>query len=155
MADPSIMDFGLSAIEKAGIAVVTILGLLGILKWLSQTHLKALNVRLDVLEKVVKARDEIIATRDAQLNAAHKAMLDRADKHSAAMHEMASLVMAEMAATRRASVQAHAVISRLLDALAVRPCLKDPQHHPTPVPSAKDMPEARNEEPTAKEFCHA
>lgn len=140
-----------TVIEKVGYYIAALLGLLYVLRWLSKTHLLALNSRIATLERVTKEKEAVIEKRNDQLDVAHKAMLAQAEAHARVSHEQTMAVLQEMAATRRAAIQSHAVLSRLLDSLAERPCQHaDHYHpHPTPAPTASDLPRPPNEQTTS------
>ena len=119
MPDPNLLDAtGPTGviIEKFGIAVASILGLLYVLRWLSQAHLKALNERINTLEMVYaeEKRDK------ARIQAEY---MDRMEAHAAIERDMAAKmarVLVDNSANARAT---HDVLVRLLDRLDTRPCL--------------------------------
>lgn len=145
MADPitsseTLLGFG-KAVETVGYALAAILGLLYVLRWLSNTHLKALNDRQTTLEAVV-------AKRDAQIEAAQASMLIQAERHAHEMKDVAIRLANEIRDNRAFNREQHAVLVRMLDKLDRRPCMladyEPHQHHSKPDPrvtSSAELPQ--------------
>ena len=81
-------------VQKVGLAVAAIFGLVWVIRWLAQAHLAALNDRLGVLERLnseYKAENrgltETLLKRTDQHN---QTVIDIADKMTTAMRENAS-----------------------------------------------------------------
>jgi hypothetical protein len=126
----------ISVIEKVGLAIATILGLVYVLRWLSQAHLLALNSRITTLESVVAKRDNQIEAAQLQINM-------QANQHAHEMKDIAVRLATEIKENRAFNREQHAVLVRLLDKLDSRPCMIAEYHpHPTPKPAThQDLPQ--------------
>jgi hypothetical protein len=130
MPDPATGEVALvgigKAVETVGYTLAAILGLLYILRWLSNIHLQALNGRITTLEGVVLKRDEQIETAQALI-------LTQATQHAHEMKDIAIRLANEIRDNRAFGREQHAVLVRLLDKLDQRPCMAaDYQPHPSP-----------------------
>ena len=115
-------------VEKIGLALATICGLVLALRWLSQQHLKALNTRITTLEAVIKQRDaqldqrdKVIAELNVKIDGMHKERLSAAIGYA---HDMKSIAMQLMENDRLNREVQRALMTRLDS----RPCLLDPKH---------------------------
>lgn len=129
MADPLLSTPAADIIEKVGLTIATIVGLVYVLKWLSQAHLKALNDRITTLEAEITRRDALIAEREARIYAMHQAQLAAAITNA---HDMKSIAM-QLMANDKANRDVQRV---LIEKLNTRPCMiEDYKPHPTPPPA--------------------
>jgi L-2-hydroxyglutarate oxidase LhgO len=133
-------------IEKVGITVASVLGLLVVVKWLSQVHLKALNDRIELLEN-------LNTKREIEITEARKQIIERTDSHSKIVQELVTQVMLELRESRRAAVQTNQVMTRLIDTVLSKPCvaaeLHPHDHRPyTRTPSSAELPAPPREVPT-------
>lgn len=143
MADPSIIDLVAAGIEKLGLAVATVIGLVIVLKWLSQAHLAALNSRITALEAVVVRRDEELRTANEHLLTVQTEAAQEAAK-------LANTVVSEIRASRQEYRQFHLVLARLLDYMEEQtPAVATaaPRHRP---PSSTDLPPLRDDVSTER-----
>ena len=128
MTDPLIPSSAAEIIEKVGLALATILGLVYVLRWLSQMHLLALNGRITTLESVV-------AKRDSQIEAAQLLLHTQSEQHAHEMKDIAVRLATEIKENRAFNREQHVVFVRLLDRMDARPCLMHGyEPHPTPKP---------------------
>lgn len=146
MADPLIPASAADIVEKIGLTIATIIGLVYVLKWLSQMHLKALNDRITTLEGVTKEKDAIIAKREEKIDQQQREHMATVITHA---HDMKSLVMQLLAndkANRDFMREHQQVVVGLFERLGSRPCMlpdyqPHPQHQPTPRPDLPKVPE--------------
>lgn len=116
MSDPLIHPSTTDIIEKVGLTIAAIIGLVYVLKWLSQTHLKALNDRITTLEVIIKERDGIIAARDRRIEELHAQHLDATIRYGHDMKAVAMMLMDNDKANR-------SVMRSILEAMDRHPCL--------------------------------
>jgi hypothetical protein len=146
MADPLIPSSAADLVEKIGLTIATIIGLVYVLKWLSQMHLKALNDRITTLERVTREKEAIIEKREARIEAMQREHMDSVITYA---HDLKSLVMQLLAndkANRDFLREHQVVVVGLFERLGNRPCqLPDYQPHPqqtkTPKPDLPKVPE--------------
>lgn len=139
MADP-ILNYG-DMIEKIGLALATIVGLVLVLKWLSQLHLKALTDRITTLEQVVKEKDALIEKREQKIDDLQGQILAATIGHA---HDLKALVLQMLANDKenREFLRAHqAVVLQLVEKVGSRACMvEDYRPHPTPKPELPQVP---------------
>jgi len=155
MADPLIPTSAADIIEKVGLTIATIVGLVYVLKWLSQMHLKALNDRITtlervtrekdaLLERVTREKDALIEKREATITEVQRAHMDSVITHA---HDLKALVMQLLAndkANRDFLREHQVVVVGLFERLGSRPCqMPDYQPHthtPPPKPVLPEVP---------------
>lgn len=136
--------------EKVGLTIATIIGLVYVLKWLSQMHLKALNDRITTLERVTKEKDALIEKRESKIEDVQRAHMDSVITYA---HDLKSLVIQLLAndkANREFMREHQIVVVNLFERLGNRPCLlPDYQPHPhrTPRPELPKVPETDRVKP--------
>jgi len=140
MTDPlnpfSIGEF----IEKAGITVASIIGLLYVLRWLSYAHLAALNGRITTLEGVVKERDALIADRDKKIEELHNQMIARMETHAHDMQGIAVRMIQESAENRKFQREIHSSTLEIIsDFRQSRKCMAA-DYHPTDKKTPPELP---------------
>lgn len=146
MADPLVPTSASDIVEKVGLTIATIIGLVYVLKWLSQTHLKALNDRITALEQVTREKDAIIATREEKIEAVQREHMATVVSHAHDMKALAVQLLANDKANRDFLREHQQVVVGLFERLGSRPCLMSeyqphPQHQPTPKPELPKIPE--------------
>jgi hypothetical protein len=104
-------------IEKAGITVASIVGLLYVLRWLSYAHLAALNGRITTLEGVVKERDALIAERDKKIEELHGQMIARMETHAHDMQGIAVRMIHESSENRKFQRDIHTATMAVIEDL--------------------------------------
>lgn len=141
MADPLIPASTGDIVEKVGLAIATIIGLVYVLKWLSQAHLAALNGRITTLEGELVKKDALIAAREQKIDQQQQDHMATVITHA---HDMKSLVMQLLAndkANRDFMREHHQVVIGLFDKLGSRPCmLPDYQPHAQSYPPVQPRP---------------
>jgi hypothetical protein len=143
MADPLIPTSAGDIVEKVGLTIATIIGLVYVLKWLSQMHLKALNDRITTLERVTREKEAIIEKREAKIEECQRAHMDSVITYA---HDLKSLVMQLLAndkANREFLREHQVVVVGLFERLGSRPCQMpdyQPHAHPTPKPDLPQVP---------------
>lgn len=121
-------------IEKAGITVASVVGLIVVVKWLSQVHLKALNDRITALESALKEKDQAIAERDKKIEKLHERMISIMEVHAHDMQSVALRMINESVENRKFQREIHEATVKTIEAFrAARPCLI-PEYHPHPTP---------------------
>lgn len=129
-------------IEKAGITVASIVGLLYVLRWLSNAHLAALNGRIDALETAQREKDQAIADRDRKIEKMHERLVAVMEVHAHDMQGIAIRMINESTENRKFQRDIHAVTVQVIEGFkAARPCMV-PEYHPhnTPLPVKTDIP---------------
>jgi hypothetical protein len=139
MADP-ILNYG-DLIEKVGLALATIVGLVLVLKWLSQLHLKALTDRIATLEIVVKEKDALIEKREKRIDDLQSQILSATISHA---HDIKALVLQllDNDKANREFLRAHqAIVIKLVEQVSIRPCMaEDYRPHPAAKPDLPPVP---------------
>jgi hypothetical protein len=140
MSDPLSPSFIGEFIEKAGITVASIIGLLYVVRWLSFAHLAALTGRIVTLEGVVKERDALIADRDKKIEELHQQMIARMETHAHDMQGIAIRMITESAENRKFQREIHAATLDIIsDFRNARKCMV-PDYAPTDKPTPPQLP---------------
>jgi uncharacterized coiled-coil protein SlyX len=145
----------IDAVDKVGVTFVVAIGLAWVVKWLFQAHLKALNSRIDTLEKVIAKRDE-------QIEAMNQERLETTQDFGRKAEVLARTVADEMRESRRERQAHRVVLARLIDTITVRPCMQEPAAPPRPPralevrrpPSSDELPPAPSDAPTDRIMQH-
>jgi hypothetical protein len=144
MADPLIAPGLIDIVEKVGVTLATILGLVYVLRWLSQMHLKALNERITTLERVVKERDAIIARREEKIDSQQREHMATVISNAQDMKALVVQLLANDKANRDFMREHQQVVVGMFDRLGMRPCMIDNfAPHPAPPVAPPAVPATR------------
>ncbi len=158
MADTpqSLLSQVIEAVDRVGVTFVVAIGLAWVVKWLFLAHIKALNSRIDTLEKVIAKRDEQIEAMNAE-------RLETTQDFGRKAEVLARTVADEMRESRRERQAHRVVIARLIDTITVRPCMVESnQQNPRPPralevrrpPSSDELPPAPADAQTDRIMQH-
>ncbi len=112
-------------VEKVGMSVATIIGLVLVLKWVSQAYQKELLGRIANLENELKSRDAKIDERE-------KLILARTDSYAHDMKSIAMQLIANDKANRELLRDYYGAICGLSDRLDRRKCQIEDDLDPHP-----------------------
>ncbi len=138
MSDPTIPSLAdlPSWAEKVGWSVLSVIGLVYVLRWLAGAYLRALHERVTILESLDKAHRQ-------ELGDLRTLLLTRTDLHNQHLAQITERVTATLRDHNRTSIQMHQVLSRLVDQYPA----PSPGVHPAvhrngyePHPSSADLP---------------